>query len=153
MRQDFIARYTFASCYLKDLPPEHAEDFCNGDYRIIESVSLFLLQTGISMPRASTFRNVACDINEITPLTASRTHIRRCRRGNKKSALGTFPIGQSAPRTDISLEPAVSGVAAVRAYPFLLLHIHFVSLFSVIDLDTREVLLTGRKLFLAYLTL
>ena len=82
------------------------------------------LETGINMTGASTLRCVAGNIDKSTfPLTF-RAEVRRFRSGYSETAMGKFPVGQSAFEIDISLKPTVGCITAVGTYPFLMFVFH-----------------------------
>lgn len=79
------------------------------------------------MPRATALRGVAGNVQEIAFLLTLWAFIGRCGCRNEKAALGTFPVSEAAFGTDIRLEPAISGIATVSAYPFFLFLFHLIT--------------------------
>jgi hypothetical protein len=84
------------------------------------------------MAWTTTLRNVAGNIEEITPFTAFGANIRWLCSGYKKSALFTFPVGQTTIGTNISHEPAVGCVATKCTNIFFWFVFHFLYLFTLI---------------------
>jgi hypothetical protein len=80
------------------------------------------------MARAATLGNVTANIEEITPFAAFGANIRWFFGGYKKSALFTFPVGQTTIGTNISLELAVGCVATKCTYIFFWVVFHLIYL-------------------------
>jgi hypothetical protein len=74
---------------------------------------------------ASALRSVASDIDEITLFATFRANCRWLAGCNEISALGTFPVGQTAFRADISHKPTVGRVATKCTCIFFLFFFHF----------------------------
>jgi hypothetical protein len=94
----------------------------------MEAISFFqaALQSAINIARAATLRNVAANIDEITPLATFGANIRWLCGGYKKSALFTFPVGQTTIGTNICHESAVGCVATKCAHILFWFVFHFI---------------------------
>lgn len=77
------------------------------------------------MPGAAAFRGIAGNIQKIAFFITLRTCVRRYYSGDKKSALGTFPIRLIALRAYILFEFSISGIATKSTHHFLLFTFHY----------------------------
>ena len=79
------------------------------------------------MARSAALRRIAGNVQKFAFLLTLRAFLRRCSRCDEIPTISTFPESQTTLRTDIPCKLAVTGVATVGTYPFLLLVFHFLT--------------------------
>lgn len=97
------------------------------------SCGIFFSQPGVDVTRSTALWCVAGNVQEITRFPTRRARTWWLSGRNQKSALRTFPIRQSAFRTNVPDELTGSCVPTVCTRHFLLFVSHFAYLLSIID--------------------